>query len=87
MWGQSGTALKGQGSHDVDISLRSATPLPKVYVDRDQRNVFKPVNYCYILFSVTVGPTYSSPKILVTNRMSVYLVQNSDKTPVTFYIH
>jgi hypothetical protein len=44
--GQSGTLLKGQGSHDLDFSLRDTKVMSKAYVRRDRKGS----NPLYILF-------------------------------------
>ena len=44
--GQSGTLLKGQGSHDLDFSLRDTKGMSKAYVHRDRKGS----NPLYILF-------------------------------------
>jgi len=55
-WGQSETLLKGQGSHNLDFSLRGTKGLSEAYVHQEQKGS----NPLTILFFYTSSYNYNN---------------------------
>jgi len=80
--GQSGTLLKGQGSYDLEFSVRATEVLSKAFMYQDQRS---PNSLSVLLYSIF--PRYNHSHFRFLNYKIMYLINGyltdsySTKTP------